>query len=240
MPVGDVEVRDDQGVIDNDRAISIADARERECRIQARAYRSVLSKLAPANWLLVGGAALLSTVAGATIVTTTAPHYLPASLALLSAAFTVTHKGLNCDVYQDECKRLRSAYDALACRYRSLELVESAADLQRDLRELDASQAKLRAEASVVPPDWALWRAENGDRRAIAILKPGAGSGSVRRRGNCRWLRGLWRQGGPSAGGRSTPLLARANDPSPPPASRPASSRSGEPSADSSAQHPEH
>jgi hypothetical protein len=228
-------------VIDYDRAISIADARGRECRIEARAYESVLHRLAPANWLLVAGAALLSTVAGATILTTTAPHYLPASLALLSAAFTVTHKGLNCDIYQDECRRLRSAYDALAYRYRSLELVEALADLQRDLRDLDAWQVTLRAEANVVPPDWALRRAEKHDRRPIPILEPGPGPVSVRRRGNCRWLRALRRKGvdAPS-GSRGTPPLARANDSSPPPASPPASSRSVEPSPDSAAQHPEH
>jgi hypothetical protein len=128
--------------------------------------------LAPANWLLVAGAALLSTVAGATIVTTTVPHYVPALLALSSAAFTVTHKGLNCEIYQVECKRLGSAYDALACRYRSLELLEEHADFHRDLRALDAWQATLRADADVTPPDWALQRAERGDRRGGAAHEP--------------------------------------------------------------------
>jgi hypothetical protein len=43
----------------------------------------------------------------------------------------VIHKGPDCDVYQAECKRLRSAYDALACRYRSLQIVDDPADIER-------------------------------------------------------------------------------------------------------------
>ena len=222
-------------MIDYARAISIADSRERECRIQARAYTIVLSRLAPANWLLVAGAALLSTAAGATIVTTTAPHYVPASLALLSAAFTVTHKGLNCDVYQDECKRLRSAYDALACRYRSLQLEDVPANLQSKLRELDASQADLRSKAQVIPPDWVLRRVGQHDLGAIAILEPRPGSRWGRRLGSCRWSRGWRRRVGVNGAtdGGDTPPLAEVTGASSSAASSLASPRSPAPSADS-------
>lgn len=166
-------------MITNERAAAIAAARERECRLQAAAYRRVLHLLAPANWLLVAGAALLSTVAGATIVTTTVPHFIPALLALLSAAFTVIHKGLHCEVYQSECRRLRSAYDALACRYRSLELIETPADFHRDLRALDAREATLRAEANITPPDWALQRAERSDCQGGADPEPRAEGAAI-------------------------------------------------------------
>ncbi|MBB5917508.1 hypothetical protein BJY24_006420 [Nocardia transvalensis] len=92
---------------------AVAAVRERECRVQARAYAIWLSALRPANIVLVVGAAVLSAVAGAAVLADLAGP-LPGYLALVSAVFTVIHNRLDCDVHQAECRRLRAAYEAQA------------------------------------------------------------------------------------------------------------------------------
>ncbi len=64
---------------------AILTARERECQVAACAYRIWLSSLRPFNLVLVVGAAVLSTTAGATILATDEHVTLAASLALTSA-----------------------------------------------------------------------------------------------------------------------------------------------------------
>ena len=139
---------------------AILTARARECHVTACAYRVWLSSLRPFNLVLVVGAAVLSTVAGATILAAREHATLAASLALTSAVLTVVHTKLDCDAHQAECRRLQSAYDALACRYRCLDVADEPEDIKSRLRQLDSSQATLRSETKAVPPNWAIGRAE--------------------------------------------------------------------------------
>ncbi|GAB4586372.1 hypothetical protein [Nocardia sp. IFM 10818] len=90
--------------------------------------------------------------------------------------FTIIHTKLNCDVHQEECRRLRSAYDALAHRYRGVRVVDNPEELRSALRDLDSTQEMLRAEAKAAPPEWALGRAESQDRAVAAPRTEQAGN----------------------------------------------------------------
>ncbi|MBH0777307.1 hypothetical protein [Nocardia bovistercoris] len=149
---------------------AVAAARERECRIQARAYSIWLSALQPANIVLKVGAAVLSAVAGAAVLAGKAGN-VPGCLALASAVFTVIHTRLDCDVHQAECRRLRSAYDAQAYRYRSLRDLGEPAELHGGVSELDTSLASIRAEAKANAPNWAVDRATRREL-ATAVIQP--------------------------------------------------------------------
>src|SRR5215218_9773420 len=74
-----------------DQLKQAAEAKRQESRLMSRAYSSTLSALIPANFVLVVGAALLSLVAGATILIENDLLTKTESgiLALLSGAFTI-------------------------------------------------------------------------------------------------------------------------------------------------------
>src|SRR5215510_5875019 len=73
-----------------------AERKRRESRMLSQAYSSTLSALVPANFLLVVGAALLSLVAGATILIENdlLTKIQSGVLALVSGAFTIIHSKL--------------------------------------------------------------------------------------------------------------------------------------------------
>lgn len=150
---------------------AVAAARERECRVRARAYSTWLSTLRPANVILVVGAAVLSTVAGSVVLGTKEAGNLPAYLALGAAICTIVHTALNCDVHQAECRMLRSVYEAQADRYRSLQTLEDPAELRTGIRELDIRQAALREKSEATPPGWAVRRAERREAAPVQLAE---------------------------------------------------------------------
>jgi hypothetical protein len=129
---------------------------------RSRAYSYTLSALAPANFVLVVGAALLALVAGASILTKY--HLLSESvageLALLSSAFTIIHTKLGCESYQAECKRLSGFYRKIAEEYGSLKYIDEYGELKKQFLELNNKIVASYESAAASPFDWALRRAE--------------------------------------------------------------------------------
>jgi len=130
------------------------DSRIRDCDLQRSAFDIRLSKLQPANLLLVVGAGLLSLFAGASILTDSRIITSQAAgvMALISAALTLIHNLLHCDPHQAECRRLRGLYEELRIKYRSLKVLTDSTAIQEKLVALDAEQATIAAGATAVPP----------------------------------------------------------------------------------------
>jgi uncharacterized membrane protein YphA (DoxX/SURF4 family) len=101
----------------------LAKEKEVKCLIQAKAYSIWLNWLMPANLLLVVGAALLSLVAGASLLIEQGnlTKECAGILALISTGFTLIHNKLNCDQHQAECKKLKSIYQGLSEEYENLQ-----------------------------------------------------------------------------------------------------------------------
>jgi hypothetical protein len=132
--------------------------RHRENAALSRAYSKTLAALIPANFLLVVGAAILSLVAGATILidqhvisTTTS-----AVLALISGAFTIIHSRLGCEQYQAECKKLVSFHRGMAVDYEHLRVIDDVADFRKQLTALNDEVSATVKNATSTPFQWAL------------------------------------------------------------------------------------
>jgi hypothetical protein len=97
--------------------------RLQECRINRRAYEIWLSHLNPWNVVTVVSPAVLSVIAGSTILTEPTflgedkGRLLAGIFALLSAVLTTIHKVIGCDVHQSECLRVIQAYSSLEVGY---------------------------------------------------------------------------------------------------------------------------
>jgi len=139
-----------------------AKVRRRESVDMARAYSATLSALVPANFILVVGAALLSLVAGATILVDT--HLLSkitsGVLALVSGALTIIHSRLGCEQYQAECKKLVSFYRGMAEDYGNLQFVADAEEFRKRFFALNDQLSAAAKSASAWPFDWASAKAK--------------------------------------------------------------------------------
>jgi hypothetical protein len=136
------------------RLKTIANKKRLECAIEAKAFSTWLSALVPANIVLVVGAALLSLVAGASILVeqniiepTTA-----GVLAIVSAGFTIIHTKLNCDQHQAECRRLKSLYEGLSEDYANLEVISEFKDFESKLDALNTERSQIKKGAGASPP----------------------------------------------------------------------------------------
>jgi hypothetical protein len=124
-----------------------------ECNIQSCAYSLTLSALAPANFVLVVGAALLSLIAGAAILT---KHDLITELqagimALVSGGFTIIHSKLGCDQYQAECKKLVGFYKGLAEDYLNLSVENDPAEFKKGLIALNQKLSETIKSSNAFP-----------------------------------------------------------------------------------------
>jgi hypothetical protein len=129
-----------------------------ECRVASIAYASTLSALLPANFILVVGAALLSLVAGATILTKTEILSTNQSgiLALISAGLTIIHSKLGCEQYQSECKKLASFYRGMAEDYANLQFIGEETELRKRVSALNDQLSAAIKSSSATPFDWAI------------------------------------------------------------------------------------
>jgi hypothetical protein len=141
-------------------ALHAAQKKRRECLIQSKAYSQTLGALGPANFVLVVGAALLSLVAGATILSAEEliSEFTSGVLALISAALTVIHTKLGCEQYQGECRKLMAVYGGLAEDYNNLQFA-SAYDLPRRFMSLNDQLSTAVKNATARPYDWAVRKA---------------------------------------------------------------------------------
>jgi hypothetical protein len=142
----------------NDLARSAAAIKQRvrECEAQAKAYGLWLTALLPANLILVVGAAVLSAIAGASILVKNSliTDQQAAYLALLSTVFTIVHNGFGCDAHQRECKKLRATYDSMRFRYHALEALVDIDVVSKQLTDLDTKLAAIKEAATARPPSW--------------------------------------------------------------------------------------
>lgn len=143
------------------RLIAQVRKNELECKILAKAYSIWLKTLAPANWLLVVGGALLSLIAGASLLVTQGiiTKELAGILALISSAFTIIHTKLNCDQHQAECKKLKGIYRSLSLQYSNLYIESDPDAYKRKLQSLNEKRANIEENKDAEPSTASLNRA---------------------------------------------------------------------------------
>jgi hypothetical protein len=131
--------------------------KKNECEAMSDAYATSLAALIPANVLLVVGAALLSLVAGASILVEN--HMLSktwiAAAALLSSMLTVVHSKLGCDEYQGECKKLIGAYRGFAQDYANIEFVTNTEERRKRFLALNEQVSAVAKSTNAWPFRWA-------------------------------------------------------------------------------------
>jgi hypothetical protein len=131
----------------------IAEKKRIECAIDAKAYSICLANLVPANLILVVGAALLSLVAGTSLLTEQEiiNKKTAGILTLVSSGFTIIHTRLNCEQYQAECKRLANLYDGLSEDYANLEMESTVEDLKSKLTALNNERSQVKKGSTAAP-----------------------------------------------------------------------------------------
>ena len=138
-----------------------AEVKRTESRIMSQAYLATLSALVPANFVLVVGAALLSLVAGATILmdNNLLTKIQSGVLALVSGALTIIHSKLGCEQYQAECKKLVSFYRGIAEDYGNLQFVADSDEFRKRFFALNDQLSAATKNSSALPFDWATAKA---------------------------------------------------------------------------------
>jgi len=93
-----------------EKLLDFANKKEIYCRIRSRAYSLWLTRLTPVNIILVVGGAILSLIAGSSLLINQEfiSNTEAGIMALISAGFGIVHKTLNCDHHQAECKKLKT------------------------------------------------------------------------------------------------------------------------------------
>jgi len=137
-----------------------SETKQRDSLVMSRAYATTLSALTPLNFVLVIGAALLSLVAGASILTENKvlTNVQSGILALVSSALTIIHSKLGCEQYQAECRKLVSFHRGIAEDYENLRIVDDVDKLRDRLSALnDQLSAMIKSSASL-PFDWTVKR----------------------------------------------------------------------------------
>lgn len=127
----------------------------------ARAYETTLSWLTPANFVLVVGAAILSLVAGASILIEASflTKIQSGILALVSGAFTIVHSKLGCEQYQSECKKLLSLHRGIAADYENLLSLDDVDDFKKRILALNDQISAVLKSTTALPFAKALERA---------------------------------------------------------------------------------
>lgn len=119
----------------------IARQRQQECENHVIWLEKRIGLLSSLNWLTVLVPSLLALVAGSALFAGEDWSPFVAGAALFAAILSAIHKGLNCDTYQADCRRLLKAYRAHSVGYRTLNELEPN---DREIRLLEL-EAKLEA-----------------------------------------------------------------------------------------------
>jgi hypothetical protein len=138
--------------------------RRMQCRAEWQSYSGWLSVLTPLRWVMVGGAAVLSTFAGATALgrnELVGPmwHVYAALAAFGATLLTLLHSSFQCDAYQAECQRLIQLYRSLEMGYQAIACLASGDQRPRFL-ETDSKFRDAQAAAGTIPPAIIRRRAE--------------------------------------------------------------------------------
>ena len=141
--------------------------RERQCRVERRAYEIWLGRLTPLKWVTTGGGTLLSILAGATVLGQ--PKFFGSAwpvyggaLALTSSVLTGLHTALRCDSHQTECHRLINLYSSLEAAFQAARVLP-APQLEAPLKELEGKFEEARMKAAAHAPAWCRRRAQRED-----------------------------------------------------------------------------
>ena len=107
----------------------------------------------PVNLLLVVGAALLSLVAGASILNKNGllTDEQRGILALISGALTIIHSKMGCDQYQVECRKLLGFHRGIAAEYENISMVDNADDLKCQLMALNEQVSATLKSTTALP-----------------------------------------------------------------------------------------
>ena len=128
--------------------------REAECRLGSYAYNRRLKLFGYTSWITVVVPSLLGVTAGSALFATDNWAPLVGAAALVAGLLTAIHKGLDCDAYQAECRRLIQAYNGVATRYRTLHEVQTDSSFNHFL-ELEERLAELKEGATAkLPPGY--------------------------------------------------------------------------------------
>jgi len=128
--------------------------REIECKVESYAFTKRLKLFGYTNLITVIVPSLLAVSAGSAFFATDDWKLFIGITVLIGALLTAIHKGLDCDAYQTECRRLIQAYNGLAARYRTLHEVQKEHWLD-DFLELENRLAELREGATAkLPPGY--------------------------------------------------------------------------------------
>ena len=138
-----------------------AEDKRRESMDLSQAYSATVSALVPANFLLVVGAALLSLVAGATILieNNLLTKIQSGVLALVSGGFTIIHSKLGCEQYQAECKKLLNFYRGIAEDYGNLRFASDFEEFRNRFFALNDQLSAAAKNRSALPFNWAMAKA---------------------------------------------------------------------------------
>lgn len=138
-----------------------ASRRQLENLALSRAYETTLRWLTPANFVLVVGAAILSLVAGASILIEASfiTRIQSGILALISGALTIVHSKLGCEQYQSECKKLLSFHRGIASDYENLLSLDETDDLKKRILALNDQVSAVLKSTTALPFAKALERA---------------------------------------------------------------------------------
>jgi hypothetical protein len=139
----------------------VAEKKKGECKIKAVACSLSLNALFPANLILFVGAALLSLLAGASILTDSNVISTTTAgiMALISSGLTLIHSKLGCDQYQAECKKLAGFYNGIAEDNANLSLIDDAEELKKKFIALNNELSTPIKTAGAKPFDWAIDKA---------------------------------------------------------------------------------
>jgi len=145
-----------------DQLKQAAEIKRRENLVMSQAYSTTLSALVPANFVLVVGAALLSLLAGATILieNNVLTKIESGILALVSGALTIVHSKLGCEQYQAECKKLLSFHRGIAQDYANLQIVNDVDECRKRFAAVNDQLSAAVKSASAWPFDWAMTKAK--------------------------------------------------------------------------------
>ena len=143
-----------------------AQARRNENLLLSEAYSKTLSLLMPANLFLVVGAALLSLVAGASVLSENGFLTNPQSgiLALISGALTIIHSKMGCDQYQAECRKLMSFHRGMAADYENIAMVEGIDEFRKQLTALNDQVSATLKSTTALPYNFGNETARGGTK----------------------------------------------------------------------------
>lgn len=128
----------------NEEEKKVCRQREAECKAESHSFNERLKWLGRANWITVLIPSLLAVVAGSALFSENNEWKTIIGYSVLIAALlTSIHKGLDCDTYQLECRRLIQAYHGLETRYRTLHEVPKK-DWLDDFLKLETQLAEVR------------------------------------------------------------------------------------------------